>query len=66
VGSFGLGIGAMYVALAYCFTLLFVFSRLAKVIVWSKRVVGFLAVILGLTLASGTYSSLSAFITKSY
>ncbi len=66
VGSFGLGIGVMYVALAYCFSLLFVFSRLAKVIGWSKRVGGFLAAILGLSLASGTFSSLSALIAKSY
>lgn len=66
VGSFGLGVGVMYVALAYCFSLLFVFSRLAKVIAWAKRVGGFLVAILGLTLASGTFSSLSALITKSY
>lgn len=66
VGSFGLGIGVMYVALAYSFSLLFVFSRLAKVITWAKRVGGFLAAILGLSLASGTFSSLSALITRSY
>lgn len=66
VSSFGLGLSVMYVALAYSLSLLFVFSRLAKVVARAKRVVSFLVVILGLSLASGTFSSMSALITKSY
>jgi len=66
VSSFGLGLSIMYVALAYGLSLLFVFSRLAKAIAWAKRGGGLLAAILGLSLASGTFSSLSALITKSY
>ncbi len=66
VSSFGLGLSVMYMALAYSFSLLFEFSRLDKVIAWANRVVSFLAAILGLSLASGTFSSLSALITKGY
>jgi len=66
VSSFGLGLSAMYVALAYGLSLLFVFSRLGRVIGWAKGASGFLTVILGLSLASGTFLSLSALITKGY
>ncbi|MCZ6449347.1 MAG: hypothetical protein O6918_00555 [Deltaproteobacteria bacterium] len=66
VSSFGLGLSAMYVALAYGLSLLFVFSRLGRVIGWAKGASGFLTVILGLSLASGTFLSLSALINKGY
>ena len=61
VSSFGLGVSAMYIALAYCFSLL-AFSRLAKVIGWVRGVLGVLTLILGLSLATGTFPSLTALI----
>ena len=66
VSSFGLGLGAMYVALAYILGLLIVPKRRDKPIAWLNGILGVLTLVLGLSFATGTFPSLAALITKGH
>lgn len=66
VGSFGLGLGAMYVALAYGFGLLINSWQRARALAWIKGVISVLTVTLGVSFTTGTFSSLAAWITKGH
>lgn len=66
VASFGLGLGVMYVALAYSFGLLINSWQRARALAWIKGVISFLTVTLGLSFTTDTFSSLSAWITKGH
>lgn len=63
VGTFGLGLSAMYIALAYGLGGLIFSARELNVIAWIKAFAGVLAFILGSSFATGRFSSLAAFIT---
>ena len=66
VSSFGLGLGALYVALAYILGLLIVPKRADKSIAWINGILGVLTLVLGLSFATGTFPSLAAAITKGH
>ena len=57
VGSFGLGLSAMYLGVAYGFSLMAASTRLAKASGWIKLIFGLLTLILGFSFATGTFSS---------
>jgi len=57
VGSFGLGLSAMYLGVAYGFSLMAASTRLAKASGWIKLILGLLTLILGFSFATGTFSS---------
>jgi cytochrome c biogenesis protein CcdA len=57
VGSFGLGLSAMYLGVAYSFSLMAASMRLAKASGWLKLIFGLLTLILGFSFATGTFSS---------
>jgi cytochrome c biogenesis protein CcdA len=59
VGSFGLGLSAMYLGLAYSFRLVVASMRLAKAGGWLKLIFGLLTLILGFSFATGTFSSVA-------
>lgn len=66
VASFGLGLTAMYFALAHSFGLLINSWQRARALAWIKGVISVLTVILGLFFTTGTFPSLAAWITKGY
>ena len=66
VSSFGLGLSAMYLALAYGFSLVTDSRHVAQGIPWVRGVLGALTLILGLSLATGTFPSLAAVIGKGH
>lgn len=66
VSSFGLGLTAMYIALAYGVSLLTASRQVANGIAWLKGTASILSLILGLSFATGTFPSLVGLITKGY
>ncbi|MBI3059001.1 MAG: hypothetical protein HYY81_06795 [Deltaproteobacteria bacterium] len=60
--SFGLGLSAIYLALAYAFSLLNVSMPTAKSIAWVRGILGVLTLSLGFSLATGKFSSLAVMI----
>lgn len=57
VGFFGLGLSAMYLGVAYGFSLVAASMRLAKASGWLKLIFGLLTLILGFSFATGTFPS---------
>jgi cytochrome c biogenesis protein CcdA len=57
VGSFGLGLSAIYLGVAYEFSPMAASMRLAKARGWLKLIFGLLTIILGFSFATGTFSS---------
>lgn len=66
VSSFGLGLTAMYIALAYGVSLLTASRQVANDIAWLKGTASILSLILGLSFATGTFPSLVGLITKGH
>ncbi|MEK6600260.1 MAG: hypothetical protein AABZ09_00120, partial [Candidatus Binatota bacterium] len=60
--SFGLGLSAIYLALAYAFSLLIVSMPTAKSIAWVRGILGVLTLSLGFSLATGKFSSMAIMI----
>ena len=57
VGSFGLGLSAIYLGVAYGLSVMAASTRLAKGSGWLKLIFGLLTLILGFSFATGTFSS---------